>query len=182
MNPEASIEQLLRWRFARAEADAPPAPRAAALLKIARPWWERWPERFQAQVERLQRAQFAYGHAMVEHGQFRTGYPVAALVVIGDDEIEVPARMLYLSVRDGRLRLRFRLDPIPRAAEDAFEVTFISDTAPAPMFAANATLSMDSEYRLDVELPLEIARTLEVLKVTDRMPFRFILRPSADGG
>ena len=43
MKTEIHIGQLLRWRLARAEAEA---PRAARLLELSRPWWETLPERF----------------------------------------------------------------------------------------------------------------------------------------
>jgi hypothetical protein len=39
-------------------------------------------------------------------------------------------------------------------------------------------LSVDGEYPLDADLPEELAANWESLKVTDRMPFRFILRPA----
>src|SRR5256885_3187372 len=72
MRSKIPIEELLRWRVAKAETDAPPAPRAARLLEMARPWWEIWPERFQSFVERLGGIQVAYGHAMAEPGQSRS--------------------------------------------------------------------------------------------------------------
>jgi hypothetical protein len=42
MSPNMTVEQLLVWRLAQAEADAPPAPRAERLLDLVLPWW---PER-----------------------------------------------------------------------------------------------------------------------------------------
>jgi len=35
MKPKLTIEQLLRWRLALAEAEAPPPPRATFLLELA---------------------------------------------------------------------------------------------------------------------------------------------------
>jgi hypothetical protein len=87
--------------------------------------------------------------------------------------------VLYMNVRDGKLRLRFHLDPIPKT-ERVFEVTFISEGALKPIFSAYASLSVDGEYRLDADLPEDLATTWESLKVTDRMPFRFLLRPTVD--
>jgi hypothetical protein len=49
-----------------------------------------------------------------------------------------------------------------------------------PILSAQADLSGDGEYRVDVELPSELAAAWESLKVTDPMPFRFILRPATD--
>ena len=110
--------------------------------------------------------------------QGHRGHPVAALISEGDEERESPARVLYLSVRDGRLRLRFQLAPVPRT-DRLFEVTFVSEQpALRPILAAYAALSGDGEYRVDVELPRELAAAWESLKVTDPMPFRFILRPA----
>jgi hypothetical protein len=183
MSSELHIERLLRWRLARAESDAPPPPRAARLIALARPWWDTWPERFQAQVQRLAAVQqVAYGHAMTEVQGDRTGHPVPALIVHVVEEFETSARVLYLSIRDGRLRLRFQLDAAPAHAERVFEVTFVSDDAPHPLFTANATSSMDDEYRLDAELPPELALEWGGVRVTDHMPFRFILHSVANAG
>jgi len=115
--------------------------------------------------------------AQLQHGH--SGHPVPTLISRDDDELEAPVRVLYLNVREGRLRLRFQLDPIPRV-EHGFEVTFISEGALQPILSAYATLSVDGEYRLDADLPEDLAANWESLKVTDRMPFRFILRPAID--
>jgi hypothetical protein len=181
MKSELAVEQLLRWRLARAEAEAPPAPRATHLLELARPWWERWPERFQLLVERVGRIQTAYGYAMAEPSRTRCGHPVAALVVRAAAELETSARVLYFNVRDGRLRLRFQLDATPRQAQE-FDVTFINDKDQRPLLCARATWSVDCEYRVDTEISEELARDWEPLKVTDRMPFRLILRAEMDRG
>jgi hypothetical protein len=179
MSPEFSVEELLRWRLARAEADAPPAPRAAQLLEHARPWWERWPERFQAYVERLGRIQVSYAYAATESSRGRTGYPVPT--VIADAEVETAARVLYFSIRDGRLRFRFQLDVTSELGDNEYEATFVSDPEGRPLFSANAIASVENEYRLDAELPEELAAGWDALKVTDRMPYRLILRPVVNG-
>src|SRR5256885_6553362 len=181
MNPKITIEELLRWRAARAEAEAPPAPRAARLLELARPWWEIRPERFQSFVERLGRIHVAYGHAMAEPRQSHTGHPVPALIVRAIEELETSVRVLYLDVRDGRLRLRFQLDAATAQAQDCFEATFVGDRHERPLLSAPAILSVDSEYRIDTELSEDLAHGWEQLKVTDRMPFRLILRADKDG-
>jgi len=179
MRREFDIEQLLRWRLERAESDAPPPPPGLHLIDRARPWWELWPKRFAVQVKRLGAIQVSYGYAMahLQHGHI--GHPVPTLISINEDEVESPARVLYMNVRDGRLRLRFHLDPIPRV-EQGFEVTFVSEGALQPILSAYASLSVDGEYRLDADLPEDLASRWESLKVTDRMPFRFILRPASD--
>jgi hypothetical protein len=184
VDTDETIIELLRWRLARAEADAPPAPRAARLLELARPWWDTWPERFGELVARLGQMQVAYGLAMTEPRRGRNGgHAVPALIARGgDDEHEASARVLYLGVRGGRLHLRFRLDAGPQPAEPTFEATFVAGDAAHPMLAARATLSVESEYRLDAELPDEVAAEWARLKVTDRMPFRLILRTDASSG
>jgi hypothetical protein len=96
-----------------------------------------------------------------------------------DGDQEAPVRILYVSVRDGRLRLRFQLAPVPRN-DYAYEITFVSETGLRPILSASADLSGDDEYRVDVELPGELAAAWESLKVTDPMPFRFILRPAPE--
>ena len=176
MKHELPIEELLRWRLARAESQASRAPRGARLLELARPWWETWPEHFRSLAQRLGRIQMAYGHAMTEPGRAGTGHAVPSVIVRAAEESEASARMLYLNVRDGRLRLRFQLDAATERAAETFEVTFVADVTGRPLLSAQATLSMDSEYRIDTELSAEVARAWESLKVTDRMPFRLILR------
>jgi len=172
------IESLLAWRRQRAEAEAPPAPSGAHLLKLVQPWWEMWPDRFAASVRRLAAVQLSYGYAMAHPPHGHSGHPVAALISREQDgDQEAPARILYVSVRDGRLRLRFQLAPIPRS-DRVYDVTFISETGLRPILSASADLSGEDEYRLDVELPSDLAAAWQSLKVTDPMPFRFILRPA----
>jgi hypothetical protein len=180
MKTEVTIAELLRWRLAQAERQAPQPPRVALLLELARPWWETWPEKFQALVERVGRIQVAYGHAMAEATPSRTGHPVAALIVCGAEQGEACAQVLYLNVRDGRLRIRFQLDTAPANTPEAFEATFVAAGRTAPLLSAPAVLSVDSEYRIEAELSEELARQWELLKVTDRMPFRLILRSDKD--
>ena len=178
MKREFDIGQLLQWRLERAEAEAPLPPEGLRLLELARPWWEVWPDRFRAYARRLGAVQVSYGYAMSELPHGRSGHPVPTLITRDDEELEAPARVLYMHVRDGRLRLRFQLDPVPRM-ERRFEVTFVSDGTLRPILFTHAVLTVDNEYRLDAELPPEFATTWEALKVTDQMPFRFILRPVA---
>src|ERR1700722_11054298 len=180
MSTKIPIKEILRWRLAQAEAAAPRAPRARQLLEMARPWWETWPERFKSLVERVGRIEIAYGHAMAEPGHARgRPYPVPALRVRACEEFETFAQVLYLNVRDGRLRLRFHLETPPRSAPESFWVTFISVTSPLPVLSAQAMFSVDNEYRIDAELPAELALEWESIKVMDRMPFRLILRTDA---
>jgi hypothetical protein len=182
MKTNMPIEQLLRWRLSRAEAEAPPAPRAARLLALARPWWETWPEQFRSMVERLGKIQIAYGHAMAEPRPSRGGHPVPALIIRTREELETSVRVLYLNVRAGRLRLRFQVDAPLGQEQNSLDVTFVCNTSQRPVVSARASLSVDNEYRIDVELPEELARNWEPLKVTDRMPFRLILRTEMNQG
>ena len=176
MKSKIPIERLLRWRLSQAEAEAPPAPRAARLLEMARPWWKVLPRQFEELIQRLSAIQLAYGHAMAEPCQSHTGHRVAVLIVRGAEELETSARLLYFSVRDGQLGLRFNLEKPPSDMPPAVEVTFISERPARPLFSAPATVSIDDEYRLEAALPAELAHCWKELKVTDRMPFRFILR------
>jgi hypothetical protein len=177
MKREIDIEELLRWRVERAEAVAPLAPSGARLLDVARPWWEIWSHRFESYARQLGAIRISYGYAMSELHHGHTGYPVPTLIARGDEELEAPARVLYMSVRDGRLRLRFQIDPIP-SPDQSFEVTFVSEAGLRPILSTVAEALVDREYRLDVELPEELAVAWESLRVTDQMPFRFILRPA----
>ena len=171
---DLSIETLLRWRLARAEEEATPPPAASLLLKLARPWWETAPERFRAYRDRLARMPMAYGYAMT--ALERAAHPVPTLIAEPED-VETWARVSYLHVRDGRLRLRFRLDAAPGSGAPAFESTFVSEAGERPLFTGRADLSQSGEYRIDVALPDDLTDGWTRLRVTDRMPFRFILHP-----
>ena len=177
MSTKIPLAELLHWRLAQAEAQAPPPPRAAELLALVRPWWEKWPEQFQMFVERLGKMQIAYGHAMAEPGPSRVVHPISTLILQRVEQLETSARVLYIEVREGRLRLRFQLDAAPAPDQNMFEVTFICDADAKPLLAAEAARSVHTEYRLEAELPDDVARKWASLRVTDRMPFRFILRP-----
>lgn len=176
MRTEIPVEKLLRWRLERAETEAPPAPRASDLLDAARPWWETWPEQFHAWAGRLGAIQVTFGHAMSEPVPSRTGHPVPTLLIRSVEERETSARALLLQVRDGWLRLRFDLESTSGPVTESFEVTFLSESESRPLFTACATGSVDGEYRVETRLPAEIAAEWKRLKVTDRMPFRLILR------
>ena len=178
MKTQIVIEQLLRWRLAKAVAEAPSPPRAQRLLETARPWWETWPEQFQLLVERVGKIQLAVGHAMAEPRPGQTGHPIAVVVTRSGEPMDASARVLYFDVREGRLRIRFLVNFTPEPSERRFEVTFVADPNGTPLFSAVATVCVDSEYRLDAEISAELAQQWEKLKVTDRMPFRLILRPA----
>jgi hypothetical protein len=109
MHSGVAVEQILRWRVAQAEASAPPAPRATHLLELARPWWERWPDRFRSRVERLAQMPLVYGFAMVTPDRDRRGHPVPVLLAHAEDR-ETYAHVLYFQVRDHDLRMRLELD------------------------------------------------------------------------
>lgn len=182
MSEQQSIEALLRWRLARAAADAPPAPSAARLLALVRPWWEEWPARWQTAVARLACAQVAYGHAMSASEARPGGHPVPVLVLgaDGDADVDALARVLYLSVRDGRLRLRLLLSGASTRSGADFEATIVGDDGAAaerPLFVARAVRAAAGEYRLDTSVTDDLARSWAALRVTDRMPFRIVLRP-----
>jgi hypothetical protein len=182
MKNKVSISELLRWRVSQAEADAPPAPRAARLLEMSRPWWETWPEQFRSLAGRLGRMQIAYGYAMAEPRPSRGGFPMPALVALANQEVEACASVLYLNVRNGRLMFRFQLDAVGAQLPEHLEATFVAEPSGQPLLSAPATLSVDAEYRIDTELPADVAREWEQLKVTDRMPFRLLLRSNGQVG
>lgn len=180
MKTEIPLEQLLRWRLKRLEDQAPAAPRASRLLETVRPWWETWPEQFPQLLHRLMGIQIAFGHAMSEAPGARRGFPVPALVVRGREEMETSVRMLYLDVRENRLRLRFHWECPSEALPNLFEATFISEQTSRPLFSAPALRSVDGEFRVDAELPENLAAEWASLKVVDRMPFRLILRTNVE--
>ena len=187
MDSGVAVGRLLRWRLAQSEAGAPPPPRAAPLLELARPWWERWPDRFRARVERLAQMPLVYGFAMVAPGRDRRGHPVPVLLVHAEDR-ETYAHVLYVQVSDHELRLRLALDfgadhHDPSGDPDApYEATFVDDGSEQPLLVGHAVQARNGEYRVEVALPDALAHRWATLKATDRMPFRLILRPERDVG
>jgi hypothetical protein len=182
MKTKVTISQLLRWRVSQAEADAPPAPSADRLLEMARPWWEVWPEQFRSLVDRLGQIQVAYEDAMEETRPSRGGFRVPTLIALANQECEARASVLYLNVRNNRLRLRFRLNAVAAQLPECIEATFVAESSALPRLSARATLSVDAEYCIDTELPVNLAREWEHLNVTDRMPFRLLLRSDKNVG
>jgi hypothetical protein len=177
---ENRLAELLRWRAAIAESGAPSPPRATDLVDRLRPWWERWPERFRMLGERLSRMQLAHGSEFDDRSLRSAGNPVPALISHVDD-VEACARVVHLSMRNDRLRLRFLLDG-PLARGDDFEVTFVSLHGSQPLLLAVATRGADGEYRLDTELTPQLIASWRNLRIRDRMPFRLILRPITGAG
>jgi hypothetical protein len=187
MHSGVAVEQILRWRVAQAEASAPPAPRATHLLELARPWWERWPDRFRSRVERLAQMPLVYGFAMVTPDRDRRGHPVPVLLAHAEDR-ETYAHVLYFQVRDHDLRMRLELDfgaghdDPSGSSHPTYEATFVDDGSERPLLVGHAMQSQNGEYRIEVTLPDAIAHGWSTLKATDRMPFRLILRPERDVG
>ena len=180
MNTKMTARELLQWRLARAEAEAPPAPRASRLLELARPWWEKCPERFQKIAHQLNTIQMGYGHAKVELGSERSGHIVPTLIVGPDREIEASAQILHFDLRGSMLRLRFELGKAFHPLETAYEVTFFSNKTKQPLFSVTAQRAVGSEYWLNVSLTDTVRQSWQGIKVTDRMPFRLILRPEIE--
>jgi hypothetical protein len=177
MKRKIPVEQLLRWRLARAEAAAPPAPRAKQLLEAARPWWETQPQQFQALAEQLGRIPIAHGDVMAKARAPNGGHPVPVLMIHRAEKLETFARVIYFSVRAGSLRLCLRLKTAAPKMPKSFEITFF-DSQLRPLFSATATSMKNKEYCLDVELPEPLARDWERLKVNDQMPFRLMIHSS----
>lgn len=179
MKTESNVGQLLRWRLTQAEAAAPPAPRAARLLELARPWWELWPERFEAAMAQLNATQFVYGHAMSSPPRARESYPVPVVIATAQSDYAASARVLFVSAREGRLRLRFELNAGAAPEAAVFEATFVVEGKTMPQLDGTATRSVGNEYRIEAEIPAEFQASWAELKATDRMPFRLILRPAS---
>src|SRR5690242_611179 len=177
MRTEVSIEELLRWRLALAEAEAPPPPRAAELLASARPWWETYPDRFQKVLQSLMTLQTPAGTAMAQAIQPLRPVPLTALIVRADEQIEAFVGVLQFNLREGRLHFRFYLDACASPVEDSYEVTFVSNSAAKPLFCAEARRLAETEYRLDAEIPFDFKEPWGSLSPADPMPFRLILRP-----
>ncbi len=176
MSTEVSIEQLLRWRLARAQADAPPQPCVAQLLAWAQPWWERYPERFQYALQSLMALD---RQVATEKSQSRypgAVSPVPTLIVRANEQVHACLYIVDIELRDGQLHLRFALNADANLGEDRFKVTFISSSK--PVLFAEATRLVNTEYRLDAEVPSELAEQWASFKPPDPTPFRWILCPN----
>jgi hypothetical protein len=175
MKTEVSIEQLLRWRLALAEAEAPPALRAARLLELARPWWEQYPERFQCLLQSLMSVEVGVGQRVAGTPLLCTQHPVPTLIVRANEQFGTSVQVLYLSVSESQLHFRFAVDGEGNLLEEDFEVTFVSNSPAKPLFLAEARRLVEIEYRLDAGIPPQLTEQWASLKVTDPMPFRLIL-------
>jgi hypothetical protein len=82
---------------------------------------------------------------MAEPRPARVGHPVPALIV---RPAETSVRVLFLDVRDGRLRLRFQTTLGP--GQKSLEVTFVCEKSQRPIVRAQASLSVDNEYRFSL--------------------------------
>lgn len=182
MDRDHEVAELLRWRLAVAEATAPAPPSARALLEAARPWWERWPDRFRSHVERLRAMPLQVGFAMVSSSPEDRGHPVPVVIERGSGG-EAQARVVYLAVIGEMLRLRFALDESGTAGDlrldggDVVEVTLVSQGDGSPLLEAAAERTGNDEYRLEAMLPAALAEAWRRLRVADPMPFAMILRP-----
>jgi len=177
MNTEVSLEQLLRWRLTLAEAEAPPALRAARLLELVRPWWERYPERFQRLLPSLMSLELGVRQRAARTRLACAQHPVRALLVRSNEPFGTKVRVLFLSVRASQLHFRFTLDEECSLLEEDFEVTFVSNSPAKPLFLAEARRLSEIEYRLDTGIPPELTEEWAGLKAADPMPFRLILHP-----
>lgn len=180
MKKEISIEKLLRWRFEKARAEAPPAPSVARLLTFARPWWEASPEQFQSAIRRLSSIQIARVRPASKSFQSRTRGRVATLIVRTAEESETSVSIRSMGLSKGRIRLSFRCETEAETDEQIFETTFVSEATLKPLFCALAVKSLDGEYRLSAKLSDDVAKECERLKATDRIFFRLILRSMAN--
>ncbi len=99
-----------------------------------------------------------------------------ALVVRREVETRSFARVLDFKICDAKLHFRFQLTTPLKPRESTFEVTFVSGTAARALFFTPAFGSENIGYIVYTELPTELARDWALLKETDLLPFRLILR------
>ena len=177
MKKKISVEKLLRWRFEKARAEAPPAPFAARLLTFARPWWEASPEQFQSAIRRLSSIQIVRVRPTPKLLQSRTRRRVATLILGTAAVSETSVSIRSMGLSKGRIQLSFETEA---ADEQIFETTFVSETTLKPFFCALAVKSLGGEYRLSAKLSDDVAKEFERLKVTNRIFFRLILRSMAN--
>lgn len=180
MSKNIPLEQLLRWRLKQAEAAAPPPPKAAQLLQSARPWWEKRPKDFQSQLEHLRKLRSEHRHATTNKPRKSNGILVPALLVHKEAESGNYALVTHLGVVETKLHLRFKLETKLSPADKHFEVTLISNATTTPIFSVTTTFSADNTFQIETELPVEIAKDWEQLKLTSPMPFGLIIHSNVE--
>jgi hypothetical protein len=181
MNKEKPHDTFLHWRLNRAELAAPPPPNSDLLIERLRPWWEAWPEKLAAMRGQLANLRVTYGHAAVAATPDRTHVPVPTIFVDDDGPTGTVAKLVFLSLRDRTLRIRFEIDGLPTDGASDLEITMIADLSPHSVVSAEASPVAPGEYRAEVDLPSELAEQWAELKVSDRMPFGLILFSKASG-
>jgi hypothetical protein len=180
MSKKIPLEQLLHWRLKQAEAAAPPPPKAAQLLQSARPWWKKRPKEFRSKVEHLRTFQSTLSHSTNNKRRKANNILVPALLVYNEIESGVYASIKHFRVLETKLHLSFGLETKMSLVDHNLEVTFISNVTPAPMLDATATISADNTFHLETELPVEIAKEWEQLKLTNPMPFGLIIHSNLE--
>jgi hypothetical protein len=173
-----SVKKLLSWRLEKAKAEAPPAPSAARLLALARPWWETSPERFQLAVRRLNSIQIAHALPIPKSRSPIQG-PVPTLIVRAGEELATSVRIKSMDFSHQRLQLSFQCHIGAEPDQQEVEVTIVSELTSKPLFCALAAKSLSGEYSFEAELSPEVAEHWKRLKVIDRAAFWLILRPVA---
>src|SRR5690349_10473152 len=98
MSIDVTIEELLRWRLAIAEAEAPPGPCVAELLTQARPWWERDPMRFQRALQSVMAIKPAVDDATAQTARPRAFDSVTTLIVRADQQTQACVGVLYFNL------------------------------------------------------------------------------------
>jgi hypothetical protein len=181
MNNENRQDTLLHWRLAGAERTAPPPPSADRMLERLRPWWDVWPDRLVAVRQELANLQVIFGHAAVNTASGGMGVPVPTIFLDERGQTGSVARILFISLRDQTLRVRFQIDVMPEGEAGDLELTLVSDVPSLPLVNAEARAVAPNEYRVETELPLELARPWASLKGGDRMPFSLVLFSKSSG-
>ena len=131
-------------------------------------------------MEHLRKFQSAHSHAATNKRRKGTGVPVPALLVYKEVESEIYALVTHLSLLETKLRLRFKLETKLSPVDQNLEVTFISNATLTPMFYVTTTVSADDTFHIETELPVEIAKDWEQLKLTNPMPFGLIIHSNVE--
>lgn len=145
------------------------------------PWWQRSPDSFYLLADRLISGAISFGHALGPADGRGGNHPVHTVIARTNVKTNSLADVLYFQLNGHVLSLRFQLQLLDELPEPRFEVTFVAADTATPLFVAQATLSPGGEYRMKANIPANFAKAWATLRVTDRMPFRFILKPESAG-
>lgn len=171
-----TIGEMLSWCLDEAERDAPLPPKASWLLKQERAWrwWEEVPSLFEKGARALIQVD-VLGH--IEGKPQVMEPPGVRLCILHEEPPKViSAPILAIQVQNGKLVLRLKVETSWNPSGSHHQFVFVSPEEKF-LFAVDAELVDSYEFRIEAQLPEDLAASWENLKLGREMPFMLIIRP-----